>query len=88
MRIAFACLAFLVSALFYAWIVIGLGVTYYRLPFNAFIRDVVGTRENINWTSLGAMAALLFAGTLFLCVGLSMLATGKQTRDKNSATQL
>jgi hypothetical protein len=73
MRLFLACTAFALSTLFYAWLVVGMGQAFYFSGFDTAVREILGTRAKINWLSIGIAVALFTAGTVFLCVGVSML---------------
>ncbi len=50
-----------------------MGIQFYENGFAPAVQTVLGTPQNIQQTSIGVIAALLFAGTLFLCCGISVL---------------
>ena len=58
---------------FLTWLFVGLGVEFYRKDFSAAVREVLGTLQQLEWASIGVIAVLFFAGSLFLSLGISLL---------------
>jgi hypothetical protein len=74
---ATAWFAFAISALLYLWLLPALSMAVYHIGVADFMGEFFGTRQAPRWDNIGAVIGLAVGGTIFLCVGLSLLASAK-----------